>query len=81
MGGGRHGRESVVYRYKGDRMGCGGCAGAVTGAIAGIEPGALVEVDLGAKLVTVSGATGPADRIAVTIVAAGFPAEPLSPTA
>lgn len=48
--------------------------------IVGIEPGAQVAVDLGAKLVTVSGAVGPAERIAQAI-AAGYPAEPLIATA
>lgn len=70
-----------MYRYKVDRMGCGGCAKSVTRAIAGIEPGALVEVDLGAKLVTVSGAVGPADRIALAVTAAGYPAEQVRATA
>ncbi|KOX47886.1 heavy metal transporter [Streptomyces purpurogeneiscleroticus] len=66
-----------MYRFKVDKMGCGGCAKSVTRAIASIEPDAQVAVDLGAKLVTVSGAAGPSDRIARVIAAAGFPAEPL----
>jgi copper chaperone len=66
-----------MYRYKIERMGCGGCAKSVTRAVVGIEPDAQVEVDLAAKLVTVSGAAGPAGRIAQAIAAAGFPAEPL----
>jgi len=65
-----------MFRYKVDRMGCGGCAKSVTRAVLGIKPGARVDVDLGAKLVTVSDAAGPADRIARAIVAAGFPAVP-----
>jgi copper chaperone len=65
-----------MFRYKVDKMGCGGCAKSVTKAVLGIEPDARVEVDLGAKLVTVSGASGPADRIAGAIGAAGFPAVP-----
>ena len=65
-----------MYRYKVDKMGCGGCAKSVTRAVLGIEPNARVEVDLGAKLVTVSGAAGPAERIAQAIIVAGFPAEP-----
>lgn len=56
-------------------MGCGGCAKSVTRVVLGIEPNARVDVDLQAKLVTVSGAVGPADRIAQAIDAAGFPAE------
>ena len=65
-----------MFRYKVDKMGCGGCAKSVTRAVLGIEPNARVEVDLGAKLVTVSDAAGPADRIARAISAAGFPAVP-----
>lgn len=65
-----------MFRYKVEKMGCGGCAKSVTRAVLGIEPGARVEVDLGAKLVTVSGASGPADRISGAISAAGFPAIP-----
>ena len=33
-----------MYRYKVDRMGCGGCAKSVTRAIAGIEPGVMLTV-------------------------------------
>ncbi|OHV15265.1 heavy metal transporter [Methylorubrum extorquens] len=67
-----------MFRYKVDKMGCGGCAKSVTRAVHGIEPDARVEVDLGAKLVTVSGAAGPGERIAQAIAAVGFPAEPMS---
>jgi copper chaperone len=65
-----------MFRYKVEKMGCGGCAKSVTRAVLGIEPNARVEVDLGAKLVTVSGVFGPADRISGAISAAGFPAVP-----
>ena len=65
-----------MVRFKVDRMGCGGCARSVTKAILGVEPNARVEVDLSAKLVIVSDAAGPANRIAGAISAAGFPAEP-----
>ena len=66
-----------MVRFKVDKMGCGGCANSVTRAVQIIAPDARVEVDLGAKLVTVSGATIPADRIAQAIAAAGYPAEPV----
>ena len=66
-----------MFRYTVSKMGCGGCAKAVTRTVLGIEPNAQVEVDLEAKLVTVAGAAGPADRIAQAIAAAGYPAEPL----
>lgn len=67
-----------MHRFKVEKMGCGGCAKSVTRAVQGIEPNARVEVDLGAKLVTVSGATLPDDLIAQAIANAGFPATPLA---
>ncbi|MCX4194195.1 heavy-metal-associated domain-containing protein [Methylobacterium oryzae] len=65
-----------MVRLKVEKMGCGGCAKSVTSAVQAIEPDARVEVDLGAKLVTIFGAEGPADRIATAISAAGYPAVP-----
>ena len=65
-----------MIRLKVEKMGCSGCAKSVTRAVQAIEPNAGVEVDLGSKLVTVSGAAGPADRIARAIAEAGYPAEP-----
>lgn len=70
-----------MHRFKVDKMGCGGCVKSVTRAIIDIEPEAQVAVDLGAKLVTVSGAVGPADRIARAVAAAGYPAEQVRATA
>ncbi|OAH31486.1 heavy-metal-associated domain-containing protein [Methylorubrum sp. B1-46] len=67
-----------MHRFKVEKMGCGGCVNSITRAVLGIEPNAQVEVDLGAKLVTVLGATVPADRIAQAIANAGFPAAPLA---
>lgn len=64
-----------MVRLKVEKMGCGGCTKSVTRAVQAIEPNAGVEVDLGAKLVTVTGAAGPADRIARVIAEAGYPAE------
>lgn len=66
-----------MYRFKVSKMGCGGCVKSVTRAVQAIEPAARVEVDLGAKLVTVTGASAPAERIAQAIIAAGYPAEPM----
>ena len=66
-----------MFRYKVDKKGCRGCAKSVIRAVLGIELNARVEVDLGARLVTVSGAAGPADRIAQAIAAAGYPTTPL----
>jgi copper chaperone len=65
-----------MFRYKVEKMGCGGCAKSVTRAVHAIEPNASVEVELAAKLVTVSGGGGSFNRIAMAITAAGFPAEP-----
>ncbi|MDH3030580.1 MULTISPECIES: heavy-metal-associated domain-containing protein [Methylobacterium] len=65
-----------MIHLKVEKVGCGGCAKSVTRAVQAIEPNAGVAVDLGAKLVTVSGTRGSADRIARAIAEAGYPAEP-----
>ena len=70
-----------MIRLKVEKMGCGGCAKSVTGAVQAVEPSAGVEIDLALKVVTVSGAAAPAERIADAITAAGYPAEPLSAAA
>lgn len=62
-----------MHRFKVEKMGCGGCAKVVTRAIHAVEPNARIAVDLGAKLVTVTGAEGQADRIVQAIVEAGYP--------
>ena len=59
---------STTYRVTG--MSCGGCSKSVTAAIHEIAPAAKVEVDLGAKAVTVDGATE--DQIRQAVDAAGF---------
>lgn len=64
-----------MHRFNVDKMECGGCAKAVTRAVHAVEPNARIEVDLGAKLVTVTGADGQADRIVQAIVEAGYPTE------
>ena len=66
-----------MVRLKVEKMGCGGCVKSVTRAVQAIEPNASVDVDLGGKLVTVSGAAVRAERIAQVITAAGCPAEPI----
>jgi copper chaperone len=60
--------------FKVENTGCGGCAKGVTRAVQGVEPNARVEVDLDAKLVTVTGAEGRADRIVHALAEAGYPA-------
>lgn len=67
-----------MIRYTVEKMGCGGCARTVTRAVQAVAPDAHVAVDLGAKVVTVSGG-GPVERIAQAITAAGFPAAPILP--
>jgi copper chaperone len=66
-----------MFRFKVEKMGCGGCTKSVTRAIHAVEPNICVEFDLGAKLVTVSGRGGSSDLFAKAIAAAGFPAEPV----
>jgi copper chaperone len=65
-----------MLRFKVDKMGCEGCAKSVTRAVQAIAPNARIEVDLGAKRVTVSEAAVPAGQIAQAITAAGYPAVP-----
>ena len=67
-------KERAVVRFEVEKMGCAGCAKSVTQAVQAVEPAARVAVDLAAKRVTVTGAAGPADRIAQAITAAGYPA-------
>jgi copper chaperone len=51
-----------MVRFQVDKTGCGGGAKSVTRAVQAVEPGARVEVDLQAKLVIVSGISGPPTR-------------------
>jgi copper chaperone len=52
-------------------MSCGGCANAITRAVARLDPAAKLDVDVAAKIVTVD-STLPAQQIIETIEAAGF---------
>jgi copper chaperone len=52
-------------------MTCGGCAAAITSAIKGIDPEAVIKADPATKLVTVESQT-PAAAIAEAIAAAGY---------
>jgi copper chaperone len=63
-----------MHRFKVEKMGCGGCAKAVTRAVHAVEPNARIEVDLGSKLVTVTGAGAKPDRIVQAMIEAGYPA-------
>jgi copper chaperone len=54
-------------------MTCGHCKAAVETAIARVDPGAAVQVDLGTRRVTVQGSASPATLIAA-LDDVGFPA-------
>lgn len=56
-------------------MSCGHCAGRVTKAIAEVDAGAKVDVDLGAKLVRVTSSATP-QQLAQAVTEAGYPASP-----
>jgi len=53
-------------------MSCEHCVRAVTSAIRGIDPGANVQVDLGAGRVTITGEQVPAARLAAAIADEGY---------
>ena len=65
-----------MQRYKIEDMTCGGCARTVEKAIRGVDPTAGIEVDLGAREVSIETA---ADRavIARALNAAGYESLPL----
>ena len=68
-----------MVRYKVAKMNCGGCAKAVTRTVHGADPGARVEVDLKAGIVSVAGTAGvPAERYVQAIRVSGYGAETLS---
>ncbi|KVC70006.1 heavy metal transporter [Burkholderia ubonensis] len=52
-------------------MTCGGCANAITRAVAAADPGAKLDIDVAAKRVTVQ-STQSAERVQSIIEAAGF---------
>ncbi|HEY1042389.1 MAG TPA: heavy-metal-associated domain-containing protein [Telluria sp.] len=56
-------------------MTCGHCAGRVSKAIVDVDPGAKVDVDLGARLVRVT-STASAAELAEAVTEAGYPASP-----
>jgi copper chaperone len=60
-----------MQRYKIEDMTCGHCASAVEKAIHGVDPAAAVNVDLGAKEVSVETAANTA-AIAQALKAAGY---------
>ena len=64
-----------MQSFKVTGMTCGHCVRAVTDAVHSVDPGAAVEVDLGAGRVTVRDGTAPASQIAAAIAAEGYAAE------
>ncbi len=66
-----------MQQFKVTGMTCEHCARAVANAVQGVDPGAVVAVDLGAGRMTVQG-TASASRIAEAVAAEGYAAEPLA---
>ena len=62
---------SETLNLKVEGMTCGHCVRAVTRAVQALDPAARVEVDLGAKTVTV-GAGVSAEQVAAAIAAEGY---------
>ncbi len=59
-------------------MTCGHCVRAVTEAVRGVDPAAVVEVDLKTGKVTVRDGKAPASMIRDVIAAEGYPTEQAS---
>ncbi|WP_448952410.1 heavy-metal-associated domain-containing protein [Labrys neptuniae] len=57
-------------------MSCGHCVKAITGAVKTVDPGASVEIDLGAQRVTIKSAVDEA-RLRAAIADAGYDSEKL----
>ena len=58
-------------------MTCGHCASAITRAVAGVDPGARVDVALDACLVRIADARAGADALADAIRGAGYTPAPV----
>ena len=67
-----------MQSFKVTGMTCQHCARAVTDAVRGVDPGAVVSVDLDTGRMTVQDGTAPASRIAEAVAAEGYAAEPLA---
>lgn len=61
-----------MYELEVENMSCAHCVGAVTKAVQELDPNARVDIDLGAKRVTVESGIELA-RISAAIAAAGYP--------
>ena len=59
----------ITFKVQG--MTCGGCARAVTNAVQQVDPAASVEVNVGAKTVSVT-STASSDRLQGAIEEAGY---------
>ncbi len=65
----------MIFRAEG--MNCGSCIKRITAAITALDAGAQVQVDLGAKTVSVSSSLSAAE-IMGAMAAAGYPAQAVS---
>lgn len=61
-----------MYELQVENMSCGHCVGAVTKAVRALDPGAAVDIDLGAKSVRIE-STLELAQISAAIVEAGYP--------
>jgi len=68
-------KENPGMQFHSDDMTCGGCVGAIRGAVASVDPAAQVSADLAAHRIDVTSAL-PRDRIAAAIQGAGFRLRP-----
>lgn len=70
-----------MIEFQVDDMTCGHCSRAIEKAIAAIDPGARVAVDLDHKRVSISNTRTPAPVLAAALAQEGYPALPVGPSA
>lgn len=66
-----------MIRFSVEGMRCGGCAGAVKDAIRSVDPHAKIEIDIGAKEISLASAAE-AGRLRQAIAEAGYQARELA---
>jgi copper chaperone len=71
-------KELSMVTYRIADMTCGHCAGTIARALAGVDKGARVEVDVARKLVSVTSGA-PEDELAEAIREAGYTPEKVPP--
>jgi copper chaperone len=69
--------KEMAMKFRIDNMNCGGCAKSVTKSIHSVDPGALVEIDLETKSVTV-GSSHDEQAFRGALEDAGFPSQPMA---